>query len=94
MDDVDVLNNQLQKSKLIIESKTNSSCEYFAYPYGGMNDLSETGLAQAQKYYRYIFSQSDYRHNFSFKGSVINRRHFEPDWPVSHVKYFLSVHKS
>jgi len=93
-DDADILNLQLQKSKQIIESKINSHCEYFAYPIGGMNDLSGTALAVALKHYKYIFSQSDHRHNFSFDGAVINRRHFEPYWPVSHVNYFLSVNKS
>jgi peptidoglycan/xylan/chitin deacetylase (PgdA/CDA1 family) len=94
MDDPAILNLQLQKSRQIIEAKINAPCEYFAYPFGGMHDLSDTALALARKQYKYIFSQSDHRHNVSFGGAVINRRHFEPYWPVSHVNYFLSVKKS
>ena len=92
--DTNILNFQLLKSKQIIELKTNTKCEYFAYPYGRMGDLSETALTLAKKHYKYIFSQSNHKRYFSFNGSVINRRHFEPDWSVSHVKYFISVHKN
>lgn len=54
---------------------------------------NQSSIDIACKYYKYVFSQSDYKHYFSFGGRVINRRHFEPFWPVKHVSYFLSCHK-
>jgi len=89
-----VLSDQLKKSKEIIESRINAGCNYLAYPYGKQADLSPVALSLAKNHYKFIFSQSDYRHYFSFDGSVINRRHFEPDWPPTHVNYFLGVRKS
>jgi hypothetical protein len=46
-------------------------------------------LKIAKQHHRYIFSQDDYKHYFSFNGQVINRRHFEGDWKYRHVLYFL-----
>ena len=93
INDPGLISRELLISKQIIETRTGAPCEYFAYSYGGMNDLSAAALSIAQKHYNYIFSQSDHHHYFSFDGKVINRRHFEPFWPLSHVKYFLGVRK-
>lgn len=93
-DDLDMIDRELLVSKQTIEQHTGVPCIYFAYPYGGMADLSATALGMAQQRYRYIFSQSDHRRYHSFHGTVINRRHFEPFWPEEHVRYFLSVKKT
>ena len=94
MDDRDLILHELLAGRQAIEHHTGAPCEYYAYTYGGMADLSSTALSMAQQHYQYIFSQSDHRHYFSFNGAVINRRHFEPFWPVQHVRYFLSTKKS
>lgn len=82
---------QIGESKKIIESKTGVVCEYFAYPYGRIGHFSPKALSIAASSYKYIFSQDDARHYYSFNGKVINRRHFEPDWPYRHVLYFLKA---
>ena len=43
--------------------------------------------------HQYVFAQSVYKKYFSFDGKVINRRHFEPFWPISHMYYFLGCNK-
>lgn len=93
-DDMDMINRELLVSKQTIEQHTGVPCIYFAYPYGGMADLSATALGMAQQHYHYIFSQSDHWRYHSFHGAVINRRHFEPFWPEEHIRYFLSVKKT
>ncbi|MBN2349906.1 MAG: hypothetical protein JXJ22_13760 [Bacteroidales bacterium] len=65
----------------------------FVFPFGRLNQISTMGLSIAGKYFKYIFSQSNYRKYFSFEGKVINRRHFECDWPLKHVIYFLKEKK-
>lgn len=87
------LDKQIGCCKSVIEQELSTSCEYFAFPYGRLEHANQSSIDIACKYYKYVFSQSDYKHYFSFGGRVINRRHFEPFWPVKHVSYFLSCHK-
>lgn len=91
--DEDELVRQLLDSKMIIEERIGSPCLYFAFPFGRLNHANSLAIDVAKRYYPYVFSQSDYRNYFSFQGKVINRRHFEPDWKMNHVKYFLSAKK-
>lgn len=91
--DIDELKHQIVDCKAIIEDKTGVSCDYFAWPYGKLEQTNKQAVEIACDNYKYVFSQSDYRNYFSFEGKVINRRHFEPSWPVNHVKYFLSKQK-
>lgn len=92
-DDEWELRFQIEKCKATIEEKLNKACEYFAFPYGKLTHASLKAVDIACKTYSYVFSQSDYKHYFSFDGRVINRRHFEPFWPIAHVNYFLSCQK-
>ena len=87
------LDKQIGCCKSVIEQELSTSCEYFAFPYGRLEHANQSSIDIACKYYKYVFSQSDYKHYFSFGGRVINRRHFEPFWPMRHVSYFLSCHK-
>ncbi len=75
----------------LIEAVTGEPCTWFAYPFGKPGGIGEEALALAEQRYQVIFSQSNYRHYFSFGNRVINRRHFEPCWPEKHVRYFLST---
>lgn len=88
------LERQIGDCRNVIEKKLGTSCEYFAFPYGRLEHANPMSIAIACKYYNYVFSQSDYKHYFSYGGRVINRRHFEPFWRWSHVFYFLSFNKS
>jgi len=88
------IEKQILDGKARIEAKLDSKVEYFAWPYGQESDFNLTALEVAKSAHRYIFSGFGYREYFSFGGAVINRRHFEADWNLSHVKYFLSKEKS
>ena len=89
-----IIEYQLKKSKEVIENKISSRCEYFAYPYGQLRDISEIALVMAKKHYRYIFSGANYKKYFSNNNQLINRRHAEGNWDINHVKYFLSTPKT
>lgn len=82
---------QIETSSKVIQEKLGSPCDYFAFTFGRLDDFDDNALQIAQKYHKYIFSQSDYQHYFSFNGAVINRRHFEPIWPYRHILYFLKA---
>jgi len=92
-DDENELEYQIGYCKQIIEEQLRVKCNYFAFPYGKIEHANTKAIDIACMHYKYVFSQSDYKHYFSFNGRVINRRHFEPFWPISHVKYFLSANK-
>lgn len=92
-DDLSELKHQIVDCKYSIEAMLNSPCESFAFPYGRLEQANYASINLALDNYKYIFSQSDYKNYFSFNGKVINRRHFEPFWPVNHVKFFISHRK-
>ena len=92
-DNTEELKHQICNCKLIIEDKLNKPCDYFAFPYGRLEHANTKSIEIAANSYKYVFSQSDYKNYFSFDGRVINRRHFEPDWDIRHVRYFLSCNK-
>ncbi len=92
--DLTKLDYQIGFCKSVIEQKLKVPCDYFAFPYGRLEHANPAAIEIATRYYKYVFSQSDYKHYFSFGGKVINRRHFEPFWPVNHVRYFLSSRKT
>lgn len=92
--DLKELEHQIIDSKKIIENKIGSFCDYFAFPFGKLDHANSLSINLALNHYKYVFSQSNYKNYFSFDGRIINRRHFEPDWPINHVKYFISHTKS
>lgn len=93
-DDKQILEYQINTCKEVIENHTDVPCDYFAFPYGKLTQANDLSISIACQKYKYVFSQSDYKHYYSFGGKVINRRHFEPFWPIAHVKYFLSCNKT
>lgn len=92
-DDESILKFQIEACKDIIEENIGKPCDYFAFPYGKLNHANKMSVDIACRRFKYVFSQSDYKHYFSFDGKVINRRHFEPFWPIPHIHYFLSCNK-
>ena len=92
-DDEKVLEYQINTCKPVIEEHIGKVCDNFAFPYGKLTHANRKSIDIACETYRHVFSLSDYKEYYSFGGKVINRRHFEPFWPVSHVKYFLSCRK-
>lgn len=93
-DNIAELEYQIGNCKKVIESRLGTLCDYFAFPYGRLEHANPKSIDIACRHYKYVFSQSDYKHYYSFNGKVINRRHFEPFWPVNHVNYFLSCKKT
>jgi len=87
------LHYQLATNKEILETKLSYKCEYFAWPYGQLKHFPETALETTRLYHPYIYSGTNYRSYFSMNGRVLNRRHMEPFWPKSYIKYFLSCKK-
>ncbi|OFY95580.1 MAG: hypothetical protein A3K10_07890 [Bacteroidetes bacterium RIFCSPLOWO2_12_FULL_31_6] len=88
------LEKQIVQSKLLIESKTGTPCNYFAWTYGELNDIDKPALELALKEHSFVFSSANYTNYYSFNNAVFNRRHIEGDWPISHIKYFLSKSKN
>lgn len=89
----ETLTYQIVTCKKIIEDEIGQLCDYFAFPYGKLSEANQEAIDIACQTYKYVFSQSDYKNYFSFDGKVINRRHFEPFWPVKHLNYFLGCNK-
>jgi len=87
--DVDFLKHQIDGSKMRIEEQLNTGVSHFAFPFGQLKYISAVGVDVACNAFPFVYSQDNYRRYFSFEGKVINRRHFECDWPLSHVIYFL-----
>ncbi len=87
------LQEQIIKSKIRIEERLNSSCDYFAWTYGRNSDIDENALNHCLNSHKYVFGGDNYTKYFSFNNSVFNRRHIEGGWPLSHVKYFISKAK-
>ena len=84
---------QISESKIILEDKLEYNCSYFAYPFGRIEHANQESIDFAFELFEYVFTQSNYKEYFSFEGKAINRRHFEPYWPINHIKYFLSHEK-
>lgn len=85
---------QVMSSHNKIEEMLNKECKYFAWPFGKMSDIRLDQIDELNKIYKCVFSSDNYEKYFSVDDKVMNRRHVEPFWPESHVKYFLSKGKS
>jgi len=94
--DLATLNNkdlqyELEMSKIWLENLLSIPCDYFAWPYGAMQHISENALKQATQRYQYIFSALRHENYFCCNNKqVINRDHFEGFWDESHIRFFLS----
>lgn len=88
-DNIAELRHQIVDCRRHIEERLGAPCPCFAFPYGRLEHANPQSIDIACEAYDYVFSQSDHRHYFSYGGKVINRRHFEPFWPVRHLYYFL-----
>lgn len=93
-DNIAELEHQICDCRYVIEEKIGVPCEHFAFPFGRLEHANPKSIEIACKHYKYVYSQSDHTHFFSYGGKVINRRHFEPFWPVKHIFYFLSCKRS
>ncbi|MBU1216402.1 polysaccharide deacetylase family protein [bacterium] len=89
------LYKELKESKEWLENFLGLPCDYFAWPYGGIQHINENALKISLQIYPYVFSAIRSR-NYFFKENrnVINRDHFEGFWRASHIKYFISQVKT
>jgi peptidoglycan/xylan/chitin deacetylase (PgdA/CDA1 family) len=81
---------QIFSCKETIEFKFNKACNYFAWPYGTYEHINQSALDACCSVYDRVFSSDNYRMYYGHSNKIINRRHFEPDWPLNHIKFFLS----
>jgi len=84
-----LLKNEITGSKQEIEKRTQRACRVLAWPYGAPEDFGPV----AEK----IAREAGYEACFgAFRGAVtggvgpyrIPRHHFEPEWPLSHIRFF------
>ena len=86
---------EISKCKDIIENKLKCKCEYFAFPFGSSNFFDNDGLDAATDLHKFVFTSGGYN-KFFFKNlrNVFSRRHFEANWPINHLNYFLSTQRN
>lgn len=87
-----VLRSEVVGCKTEIEAALGKPCEYFAWPFGSHRDIDDRA-------HRMIRS-AGYKASFSAVRepvdpgktalSRIPRHHFEPQWPLAHLRFFLS----
>lgn len=86
------LRSEIVDSKRELEDRLGTECRYFSWPFGRRTDVSRAALD--------LISESGYEACFgAYRGRVepgttdrwsIPRHHFEPHWPLAHIRYFLS----
>lgn len=81
---------QIVNAKEEIERRLSSKCEFFAWPFGQFQDVNNDIVEISLKHHAYVYSGCDYLKYKSFEGTVFNRRHFEANWQINEMKYFLS----
>lgn len=88
--DKSLMEEEIFGAKKELESKLDYECKYIAWPYGLLSD-SDTVAFEMIKNAGYIACFGGYRGTVS-PGHTnvfsIPRHGFEPNWPISHIKYF------
>jgi peptidoglycan/xylan/chitin deacetylase (PgdA/CDA1 family) len=93
LEDPSFLYHQITECKSAVEKISGRPCDYFAWTYGGYSDISEAAIQVATDQYKFVFSSDRYSLYTCYNRRIFNRRHFECDWPFSHLKYFLSFNR-
>lgn len=88
------LKHQVVDCKSAVEEISGTTCDWFAWPYGTHRHICSAALELAVDTYDRVFGSDNYAQYCSHGGRVQHRRHFEVDWPCSHVRYFLSQERS
>jgi hypothetical protein len=91
----DQLYSEIAQSKILLEQKLGTECRYISWPFGMLADMSQQAFAMVR--------ECGYAGCFAgYRGSIkpghtnqfcIPRHHFEPNWPLSHVKLFASGYR-
>jgi peptidoglycan/xylan/chitin deacetylase (PgdA/CDA1 family) len=88
--DKNALKAEISEDKLAIEKGMGRSCNWFAWPYGSLSAVDQSGIKAIQDagykgafgVYRAPISPGE---TFPF---AVPRHHFEPHWPMRHLKFF------
>ena len=88
--DAGVVDEQIVQCRTAVESISAKPCKWFAWAFGKYPDISTVALDAALSTYEVVFSSDGYERYCYQDARVLNRRHFECDWPAAHVRYFLS----
>lgn len=90
--DAELLKSEILGCKAEIEEGLGKSCDYFAWPFGQQSDIDKVSMDMIRSAgYKACFGVG----REPIKPGVtdifnIPREHFEPQWPISHLKYFLA----
>ena len=85
------MEDEILGSKKELEHNLNYECKYISYPFGRLADADNESLKFAKEAgYKACFGahRGTVRSESSGKFSI-PRHHFEPQWPMSHIKYFV-----
>jgi peptidoglycan/xylan/chitin deacetylase (PgdA/CDA1 family) len=90
LNDRNELLEEINGAKRDLEQHLQTTCRLFSWPFGTTSDISEMALKEVKRAgFRVCFS--------AVRGDInprttdpfrIPREHFEPDWPLSHVRFF------
>lgn len=91
-DSTSALRAEVRGCKEEIEGQLGKPCRYFAWPFGQLSDVDKSVL-ETIKSAGYEAAFGGYREKVT-PGQInlfsIPRQHFEPQWPVRHLRYFVS----
>jgi peptidoglycan/xylan/chitin deacetylase (PgdA/CDA1 family) len=90
----EIIMEQIIGDKKLIDTKIVGDCQNFAWPYGSDGDINEFAIGVASKTFKNVFSSCNHKFYNSSCDRVLNRRHVEPYWQESHLRFFLSVRRS
>ncbi len=83
--------SEILASKLEIENRIASNVDYFAWPFGREVHITQEALDYVLTTHKFAFSGTDFKkYFFNSNHNVLNRRHFEGDWPLNNIKFFTS----
>jgi hypothetical protein len=91
-----LLEDEILGSKQDIEENLKIECKYFSWPYGRKIDFHKSAMEIIKKG-GYAACFGGFRDDISLQKTSkysIPRQHFEPQWPLLHIKYFLFPKKS
>lgn len=86
---------EVYSGKMILENYLKYNCKYFAFPYGRSIHIDSAGIDAVLKCHQLAFTGCEYtKYFYQSNKQILSRRHFEGNWPKTHMAYFLSKHRS
>lgn len=84
----EMIKSEIIESRIAVEELTKQPCDLFAWPYGQVKDINSYGINLALKEFKYVFAGA-FKNSYMINNEIFTRRHFEGDWEINHLKYFL-----